>query len=93
MPNIQSIPRRICLAGIALFCSTVLWGQSVSITEFSVPTTGSKPANIAVAPNGDIAFTESNSNKIGRINTAGKFSEVPVLTPNSQPYGIRVRPV
>jgi virginiamycin B lyase len=62
---------------------------SVSITEYPVPTTNvfiqanGNPYGITAGPDGALWFTEGMANKIGRITTAGAFTEYPVPTPNS----------
>src|SRR5579863_9635202 len=46
----------------------------LKITEFKLPPTGNaSPQRIAAGPDGAMWFTESNSNKIGRITTRGKI--------------------
>src|SRR5439155_11966802 len=40
-----------------------------AVTEFPTPTAGSDPINIAAGPDGNLWFTETNVNKIGRITT------------------------
>jgi virginiamycin B lyase len=40
-----------------------------SITEFSVPTSGSRPLGIGLGPDQNIWFTEYQGNQIGRITT------------------------
>jgi virginiamycin B lyase len=62
---------------------------SVSITEYPVPTNSvfinatGNPYGITAGPDGALWFTEGTANKIGRITTAGSFTEYPVPTPNS----------
>ncbi len=63
-----------------------------SITEFAIPTANSDPSGIAAGPKGNLWFTESNSNQIGRISPSGKITEFSVPTANSQPYGITAGP-
>lgn len=61
------------------------------ITEISIPTTSSGPADITVGPDGMLWFTEFNSSKIGHIvRKDGQFSvqEFPVVTSGSGPGGI-----
>ncbi len=60
------------------------------ITEFPVPTAQSRPYTIVPGPDGNLWFTESNGNKIGRITPAGVITEFPVPTAQSGPYGIAV---
>jgi streptogramin lyase len=59
-----------------------------TITEFPVPTAISQPNGIAAGPDGNLWFTETNGNKIGRITTSGAITEFGVPTSNSGPYGI-----
>jgi streptogramin lyase len=60
---------------------------SGAITEFVIPTSGSHPIAIAAGPDGALWFAENGSavpnqpvivGKIGRITTAGAFTEFPV---------------
>jgi virginiamycin B lyase len=62
----------------------------VTITEFPVPTANSRPYTIVPGPDGNLWFTESNGNKIGRITPTGVITEFPVPTAQSGPYGITV---
>jgi virginiamycin B lyase len=41
------------------------------LTEYTIPTPGGQPTSITAGPDGALWFTESGSNKIGRITTAG----------------------
>ncbi len=72
--------------------STTAWAKVGTITEFPVPTSSSQPAGITAGPDGNLWFTESNANKIGRITTSGGFSEFPVPTSSSDPIGITAGP-
>jgi len=66
---------------------------TVKITEFQLPPTGNAvPARIAAGPDGAMWFTESNSNKIGRITTKGKVTEYPIPTASATPQGITAGP-
>jgi len=49
-------------------------------TEFPIPTAGSFPFGITAGPDGALWFTENenNSNKIGRITTAGGIFEITI---------------
>ncbi|MGO8955857.1 MAG: hypothetical protein ACLQFR_00570 [Streptosporangiaceae bacterium] len=63
------------------------------IVEYPVPTAGSAPEGVTVTSNGVGWFTESVGNKIGRITTAGKFTEWPIPPAqwdSGQPQGITV---
>src|SRR5712692_3565672 len=55
--------------------------------EFIVPTANSGPGGIIKGPDGAFWFTEVNTNKIGRITTAGVFTEYTLLAPRSRPEG------
>ncbi len=58
-----------------------------SITEFPVPTADSYPWGIAAGPDGNLWFTESIGNQIGRISPSGTITEFPVPTAISGPLG------
>ena len=62
------------------------------IVEFPVPTAASRPYTIAAGPDGNLWFTESMGNKIGRITPAGVITEFTVPMAGSGPYGICVGP-
>lgn len=62
----------------------------VSVSEFPLPSPGSRPYSIVAGADGNLWFTESNGNRLGRITTAGVVTEFPVPTPQSAPYGIAV---
>jgi len=81
----------ICVACATLgqLCTSLI-AQTVSITEYPVPT-ASFPFAIAAGPDGALWFTEL-SNKIGRITTAGVITEFPVPTVASQPRQISAGP-
>jgi streptogramin lyase len=79
---------------VLAFALTVTLGAraQLTITEFPVPTPSSRPYTIVPGPDGNLWFTESNGNKIGRITPAGAISEFAVPTTQSAPYGIAVGP-
>lgn len=58
------------------------------VVEFPVPTANSRPYTIVAGPDGNLWFTESIGNKIGRITPDGQIVEFPVPTAASGPYGI-----
>jgi streptogramin lyase len=76
-------------ATFAIVCRGNLLGQ---ITEFTIPTAGSAPEGIATGPDGNLWFTESSGNKIGRVTTVGAIDEFEVPTPGSSPWGITAGP-
>jgi len=61
-------------------------------TDFVVPTRGGGPAGITAGPDGALWFVEYFGNKVGRITTAGIFSEIPIPTAGSEPTGITAGP-
>jgi streptogramin lyase len=63
-----------------------------NVTEFTVPTANSQPAEITTGPDGNLWFTEFYSNKIGKITPSGAVTEFPIPTGNSQPVGITAGP-
>lgn len=70
----------------------LLTGSSIvlaqSFTEYLIPTPLSGPESITVGPDGNLWFTENNSNQIGRITPAGDITEFPIpLTPEGNPIG------
>ncbi len=62
------------------------------ISEFLIPTVDSEPTGIAVGPDGNVWFTESKANKIGRITATGEIKEFPIPTAGSEPVGITTGP-
>jgi streptogramin lyase len=65
---------------------------SAVFTEFPVP---SAPVDMAVGPDHALWFTESSTDKIGRITTSGAVTEFPLpppTTPGSQPEDIAAGP-
>src|SRR5216684_3307652 len=66
--------------------------QGQTVTEFTIPTSGSRANGIVAGPDGAIWFTETGGNKIGRITTAGVITEFPLSIPNSGPSGIVAGP-
>src|SRR5450759_3239798 len=65
----------------------------VTITEYGGLTANSHPNGITLGPDGALWFTESNANRIGRIDPATQaLTEYPVLTASSQPIGITLGP-
>jgi streptogramin lyase len=48
-----------------------LWPQEPTIVEYPVPTAAAEPHGITLGPDGNLWFTESLGNKIGKISTEG----------------------
>jgi virginiamycin B lyase len=58
-----------------------------TISTFTIPTANSVPSQITAGPDGNFWFTESGTDKIGRMTADGVFTEFP-LAQGSGPYGI-----
>ena len=82
--------RRRVLPFLALALCSVAGAQV--ITEFPVPTAATSPFGIAAGSDGNLWFTESAGNQIGRITTAGVVTEFPIPTAASDPRGITAGP-
>jgi len=61
---------------------------SRKITEYPIPTAGSKPLDIQHGPDGAMWFTESGVGKIGRIDSTGKITEYKVGEENDKPTAL-----
>jgi streptogramin lyase len=59
-----------------------------AITEFPVPTANSLPSWITAGPDGNLWFTESYGDKIGRVTPTGAIVELSLPRSNSGPTGI-----
>jgi virginiamycin B lyase len=71
--------------------SGVIWATDLHGTivhEYAIPTKGSQPWGIVAGPDGALWFTEYGAGKIGRVTTAGAFTEYTVPTRNSKPQGL-----
>jgi virginiamycin B lyase len=84
------LPVFLVLLGVAAGVNQPARAQS--ITEFPIPTANSLPSGITIGPDGNLWFTETSANKIGRITTAGMITEFTIPTANSQPNGITTGP-
>jgi virginiamycin B lyase len=62
------------------------------VVEYPTPTVGSAPGDIAVGPDGNMWFTETNVGEIGRITASGAITEFALPDPNSRPEGIVTGP-
>src|SRR5262245_50092700 len=64
--------------------------RAEGVTEFSAAiTAGSSPTYIAAGPDGNLWFTESQGNRVGRITPQGTVTEFSAdITAGSFPYGI-----
>lgn len=80
---------------LLLFVAFFILAASASaqtIIEFPLPTAASGPWGIAAGPDGNLWFTESEGNRIGRVTTAGVVSEFAIPTLRSFPIDIAVGP-
>jgi hypothetical protein len=65
------------LATIALATATAV---AQSFTEYPIPTASSSPYGIVAGPDGNLWFTESGTNKIGKVTTTGAFTHYSIPT-------------
>lgn len=85
--------RSALLAIIAVMAGPTSLRAGVSITEYPIPMASSTyPVDITPGPDGALWFTENESNNIGRITTAGVFTEYPSSTPGNNVDGITAGP-
>jgi virginiamycin B lyase len=61
---------------------------SRKITEYAIPTAGSKPLDIQHGTEDAMWFTESGVGKIGRIDSTGKITEYQVGAANDEPTAL-----
>jgi streptogramin lyase len=59
----------VCI-GLLSLSSAPAWATAGTITEFPIPTANSQPRGITAGPDGNLWFTESSGDKIGRISTS-----------------------
>ncbi len=96
----QVRPPDLHRAGSALVFAAVLvltmgsaeTASAQAFSDFAIGTANATPFGIAVGPDGNLWFTESLGNKIGRITTAGVITEFTIPTANSHPLGIAAGP-
>ncbi len=62
------------------------------ITEYAVPTANAVPFGATLGSDGNVWFTESDANQIGKITPSGVVTEFPIPTADSQPEGIAAGP-
>ena len=82
------------LSLIGVFSVRVATAEGQFITEFTIPTANSAPQGITADPDGNLWFTESSGNKIGRISPTSPNTIAEFLIPsaNSSPRGITADP-
>jgi virginiamycin B lyase len=54
--------------------------RAQSVTKFPLPNANSLPSGITAGPDGNLWFTETGANKIGRTTTAGVITEFAIPT-------------
>jgi streptogramin lyase len=92
--RVRAISSMTALAVIAVLISS---GRAAALpegepTEFPTPTANSGPTGVAPGPDGNLWFTEEQSNSIGRITPTGAITEFAIPTTNGKPYGITPGP-
>jgi virginiamycin B lyase len=73
------------------FESGVIWATDLHgaiVHAYAIPTKGSQPWGIVAGPDGALWFTEYGAGKIGRVTTAGTFTEYAIPTRNAKPQGL-----
>jgi virginiamycin B lyase len=73
------------------FDSGVIWAMDVRgkiVHVYKIPTNGAQPWAIVAGPDGALWFTEYGAGKIGRVTTAGGFTEYSIPTRNAKPQGL-----
>ncbi|HZZ00601.1 MAG TPA: hypothetical protein VFE36_13620 [Candidatus Baltobacteraceae bacterium] len=73
------------------FNSNAIWATDLNgriVHVDTIPTPNSRPWGIVRGRDGALWFTEWTGNKIGRVTTAGVFTEYPLPTPGAKPQGI-----
>ena len=78
---------RISLLALA-FAAPV---SAQTAVEYPLPEDGFGPTDVVAGPDGNVWFTESDANQIGRITPAGVITEFP-LSDGSVPAGIALGP-
>src|SRR5258708_38148495 len=71
---------------LVLWTLGITWAlpcAAAKITEFTIPTSATNPAGIAVGPDGRIWFCEAYGNKVGAITTGGAITEYSIPTANA----------
>lgn len=92
--NLGPATRFLLVTLVALTLSAFVTGPAqgeARITEYPVPTPASEPAGITRGSDGNLWFTESAGNKIGRITPEGVITEFP-LRDDAYPVGITAGP-
>jgi streptogramin lyase len=81
------------LGPVAIVASTPsASAASLPMSEFPLPTANSFPGSIAAGPDGNLWFTESGANQIGKITPTGTVTEYGTGLPNIGLDGIAAGP-
>src|SRR4051812_28445342 len=80
----------VSLLALVSYPLTSLVAQSISL--FPAPAVDSNPYGIVAGPDGNLWFTESGANNIGRISATGVITEFPIPTADSGPSAIAAGP-
>lgn len=81
------------LTCLAVLAGPGAWaGPSATITHFQVAKQPARPYTIVTGPDGNLWFTLSDLNAIGRITPSGTIRRFKLPTADSHPYGITVGP-
>jgi len=63
-----------------------------ALSEFAVPTANAGPDGIALGPDGNVWFSETEAGQIGRITPAGQITEFKTgISSGSKPLSIVMR--
>ena len=62
------------------------------LVEYSIPSAGALPAEIAAGSDGSLWFTDPSLNEIGKVTTTGIFAEYDVPTSNANPSHLTAGP-
>jgi len=82
--------RRV-IFGIVLSLTAAI-GFAQTPVEYPIPTSGAGPSGIALGPDGNMWFTETNASRIGKITPAGVITDYATPTAASNPTGIVAGP-
>jgi hypothetical protein len=80
---------QMAFADAALNTIELVNTSSFSTQRFTIPTAASSPAGMAAGPDGNLWFTESATDKIGKMTPGGAFTEYNVSA-GAHPTGIVV---
>ena len=85
--------RKIAASVVLALSALASPARAQVVTEFPIPTPNSQPLRIIVGLDGNLWFSESEVNKIGRITPAGVITEFPTTAPPPDgPNGVCVGP-